>query len=112
MVFDPFNLRESDRSLQVCHAEIVPNFSVQKTLLPAESKIAEAPCTVRKLRIIRDNHPALAGRDDLISVEAKASHCSDPARAATIALGTMRFGRVLDDRQIEFARQLHQRRHI
>ena len=76
--------------------------------------IAQSPCALIEVAVIRRHHTAFTGRDDLVAVEAEHAASAEASDAAPPVLRAMGFGRILDDghamRVGNFAQRIHIRR--
>jgi hypothetical protein len=90
----------------------VPDFRVEKSPVGPEAQIAKEAQSIRKFKIIRHNHPALPGRDNLVGIKAEAPHVSEAAHATSGHFGTMSLSSILYDVQAAFPRQCSETAHV
>ena len=89
-----------------------PSAVCQKRRSRWKAEVAQAAEPLGENLVVGHHHAAFAGGDDLVRIEAEAGERADPAGAAAVTLGAMRFGGVLDDGEAVDARELHERRHV
>src|SRR5205823_5257647 len=94
-------LTETDRGLHVRHAVLPAGLADPEVAL-----VAETPDVARalvELIVIGQQHPALAGDDQLGALEAEAAGIAEAAGPPSGGLGADRRRRVLDDSQVVLA---------
>ena len=110
-LLDPLALRQADRGLEIGHAVVEPEVVVDEARL-AEGLIAQKPCAAREVVVARDDHPALARREDLVAIEAEGTDRAQRAHPAPVHLRAVRFGAVLDHEKLVASRDVVDRVHV
>src|SRR5437868_11755711 len=87
-------LRQAEGCLHAGHPEIVGWYFVVKSGFP-ESEVAQESQPLGKLRIVGDDHPPLAGGDDLVGIEAEAGHVAEASGHLSLPGRSVRFRTIL-----------------
>ena len=117
----PAKLSHPERRLDVGEAEVVAELFVIEALLRLKGEVPERPDASGEIGVVGNDHPALAGGDELVGVEAEGAECPEAAAAAPTwrwafslgeVLGAVRFGSVFDHGQLVPGRQLQHGIHV
>ena len=99
-VVDLPELHASHRCLVAGHAEVVAGLLVEEARFP-EREVAQRPQPLGELVVVGEHHPALAGGDDLVRVEAEAGDARRTTPVCRPANGcAVRLGAVLDHGEV------------
>ena len=111
MRLDPPQLHTAHRRLVAGHPEVEAGLLVKEAGL-AEREVPQQAQPLGQPFVVRGDHPALAGRDDLVRVEREAAHVAERTGHATADRCAVRLGAVLDHGESVPRRDLDESVHV
>src|ERR1700686_4460637 len=102
-------LHNAHGGLEISHAVIEPDFVVDITglLVGAKAEIAFCSQAFAQSGVIRDDHTAFAGRQDLVGVKTKYCEVSERPNRAAESSSAQRFSGIFHDAKIVAPRYLN-----
>jgi hypothetical protein len=97
---DLFELSEPNRGSDIGHPIVVPDDWKPVTAIWVHALASQEPQPVPKRRIRGRNHATFPGRQDLVAIEAKSCGMRQGSDLAIFINRAVRFGGILNDKQI------------
>jgi hypothetical protein len=112
VMLDPLQLRQAYRRLDIGHAVVEADDREPVAAVRVHALAAIEPHGLGQFVVVRGDHPAFAGSDDLVAEEAEGGAVAEAARHPALVGRPHSLGGVLDDHQAVLFRDLQDRIHV